>query len=78
MMEDDTEEYPDSLAAGVLSHVLGCVYQCLLHDTDGALVTEDVFNILMQPLLDQVCCCLRLKFGVFVLWEKLQYAVKRM
>ena len=43
-----------SLTHELLCHIIGCVHQCLLHDTDASLVTADVFNLIMQPLLDQV------------------------
>ena len=37
----------------LLGHVIGCLHKCMLYDTDG-FVNNDVFTLLMQPLVDQV------------------------
>ena len=38
----------------LLTDIIDCLYQCMLHDSDG-LFQKDIFKVVMQPLVDQVC-----------------------
>ena len=40
-------------SCSLLTSILDCLYQCMLHDTEG-LFQKDVFKMIMQPLVDQV------------------------
>ncbi len=59
-------DYYGSDAAGsrksslLLRSVLGCLHQCMLHDSEG-FFQRDVFKMLMQPLVDQVNISYRCK-----------------
>lgn len=38
----------------LLSNIIDCLHQCMLHDTDE-LFQKDIFKMIMQPLVNQVC-----------------------
>ncbi len=37
----------------LLKHILTCLYHCMLYDSEG-LFQNEVFTMLLQPLVDQV------------------------
>ena len=48
--DDDTAVSQSCL---ILQYIISCLSNCLLHDS-GALVTKEVFDLLLQPLINQV------------------------
>ena len=37
----------------LINYTIDCLYKCFLHDTEG-FVNKEMFNVLLQPLVDQV------------------------
>ena len=38
----------------LLTSITDCLYQCMVHDSEG-LFQKEVFRMVMQPVVDQVC-----------------------
>ena len=65
------------LSCLLLGYILDCLTKCMIHDTESVF-TGDIFNMLMQPLVDQVRLweiIPKISLGVFVLLCQLTYVV---
>ena len=50
----ESNEIGAAKSCELLTNIIDCLYKCMLHDNDG-LFQKDIFKVVMQPLVDQVC-----------------------